>query len=188
MTGLDLVPIFAPGRRELLARLAPALERAFREPVRIRTPWFDPERAYDASRGQYNSTTLLRLLLQDPTPDSGRVLGVSGVDLFIPVLTYVFGEAQLDGRAAVVSLHRLQPAVYGLPEDPARVAPRRLKEAVHELGHTYGLLHCGDSRCVMSSSTYVEEIDLKGDEFCPACRALLGPPSRGARERQAAGG
>jgi archaemetzincin len=173
MAGVDLVPIFVPGRRELLDALAADLARTFRAPVRIRTPWFDPERAYDASRGQYASTTLLRLLLEDPVPEAGRVLGVSGVDLFVPVLSYVFGEAQLDGRAAVVSLHRLEPTAYGLPADPARLAERLRKEAIHELGHTYGLLHCDEARCVMRSSTYVEEIDLKDAVFCGACRAIV---------------
>ena len=105
---------------------------------------------------------------------AGRVLGVTGVDLFIPVLTYVFGEAQVYGPAAVVSTHRLQPTVYGLPDDPGLFYRRLLTEAIHELGHTHGLLHCLEPGCAMGSSTYVEEIDLKRPALCPTCRRGAG--------------
>ena len=112
-------------------------------------------------------------LLGDAPPDAARVLGVAGVDLFIPVLTYVFGEAQLDGRAAVVSTFRLDNELYGLPPDPALLYARLVKEAIHELGHTYDLLHCHRNRCVMASSTYVENIDLKSERFCDRCLGTL---------------
>jgi archaemetzincin len=85
----------------------------------------------------------------------------------------VFGEAQLDGPAAVVSFHRLANEVYGLPPDPARFFARLCKETVHELGHTFNLIHCHDDRCVMASSTYVEGIDLKSERFCTTCQRSL---------------
>jgi archaemetzincin len=132
-------------------------------------PWFDPEDAYDPSRGQYNSTRLLAMLDRGAGEAFDRVLAVTAADLFVPVLTYVFGEAQLRGRAAVVSLQRLRPEVYGLAADPDRLAQRLLTEACHELGHCDGLLHCHDPRCVMHASTYVEEIDLKTSSRCPDC-------------------
>ena len=94
---------------------------------------------------------------------------MAGVDLFIPVLTYVFGEAQLAGRAAVVSTHRLDCQLYGLPANRKLLKQRLRKEAIHELGHTYNLLHCREDACVMMSSTYVENIDLKSDRFCGHC-------------------
>jgi archaemetzincin len=145
------------------------LEQTLETTVRVRKPWFDPEISFEPSRGQYNSTTLLRLLLDDPSDTTSRVLGVTSADLFAPVLTYVFGEAQLDGRAAVVSIHRLCPEVYGLPSDDVLLFERLLKEAIHELGHTFGLIHCVNASCVMHASTYVEEIDLKTAEFCTGC-------------------
>ena len=159
----------------------------------MRPPSFDPELAFDSSRGQYHSRILLGQLLREPeapgVPPPARVLGVADVDLFIPVLTFVFGEAQLGGRAAVVSAHRLDNRLYGLPPSPHLLFERLVKEAVHELGHTYGLLHCHEARCVMASSTYVEEIDLKGDRFCDRCLDRLREARRqGDREALAGGG
>jgi archaemetzincin len=176
--GIDLVPIYLSSQPDLLQRLADDLAEGLGATVRLRVPWFDPEAAYDSSRGQYNSTHILKALLGDPDGAATRILGVAGVDLFIPVLTYVFGEAQLDGRAAVVSTHRLRAEAYGLPGDEVLLAERLLKEAVHELGHTLGLLHCADPACVMRASTYVEEIDLKRATFCLACLDIARRASR----------
>ena len=173
MEQFSLVPIYFDSRREFLEPLMQFISETFYSEVRVRLPWFDPEDAFDASRGQYHSTMLLEFLLDEPAATSSRILGVTGSDLFVPVLTYVFGEAQLQGTAAVVSCLRLQDEMYGLPRDDAKTLQRLQKETVHELGHTYGLLHCDDACCVMRASTYVEEIDLKSGTFCPSCGALL---------------
>ncbi len=173
MPELHLVPIYLADRHHMLDRLSVALERTFLTKVRIRKPWFDPEVSFDKLRGQYNSTILLKLLLDDPAYSSGKALGVVGMDLFAPVLTYVFGEAQLDGRASVVSLHRLRPEVYGLTADDHLLFTRLLKESTHELGHCFGLLHCTDTACVMHASTYVEEIDVKSEWFCQSCQTTV---------------
>ncbi len=173
VTRLAVVPIYVSEHSGLVRGLVPLLARLLPADGELVTPWFDPERAFDASRGQYHSTRLLAELLDGPSAGYDRVLGVTSVDLFIPVLTYVFGEAQLDGRAAAVSLHRLRPEAYGLPVDDALLSDRLLKESLHELGHTFGLLHCLEPDCVMHSSTYVEDIDLKSAAFCGDCRARL---------------
>jgi len=173
MPGMDIVPIYLTDREGTLRRLGALLEREFRTSVRYRNPWFDPEASFDTSRGQYSSTRILKQLLDDPQEPAERILGVTSVDLFAPVLTYVFGEAQLGGRAAVVSSHRLRSEVYGLPADEALLFERLHKEAVHELGHTFGLLHCANQTCVMRSAVYAEEIELKSAGFCELCRALL---------------
>lgn len=178
---LDLVPIYLAAGRDALQRLIPTLEQTFGVVARVRNPWFDPEQAFDAARGQYCSTTLLAQLLDDPTGGADRVCGVVGADLFLPVLTYVFGEAQLDGRAAVVSTHRLCPENYGLPPDPDLLFERLKVEVVHELGHTWGLLHCPATECAMHASTYVEEIDLKTAWFCAACMRVVRDGTRGQR-------
>ena len=129
--------------------------------------------AFDSGRGQYNSSLILRQLIATPPVDAERILGVLGVDLFIPILTFVFGEAQLKGIGATVSIHRLHNRYYGLPENREVTTDRLLKEAVHELGHTFGLIHCSQPRCVMNSSTYVENIDQKPAELCPLCQKNL---------------
>jgi archaemetzincin len=170
---LQVVPIFCGDRSLLVEPLARELEERLHLRAEVRPPSFDPELAFDSSRGQYHSRILLGQLLREPpplgAPAAARILGVANVDLFIPVLTFVFGEAQLGDRAAVVSAHRLDNRLYGLPPVPHLLFERLVKEAVHELGHTYGLLHCHATRCVMASSTYVEQIDLKGDRFCDRC-------------------
>lgn len=161
-----------------MAPLGERLTRVFGLSVERHYPGFDPELAFDPSRGQYNSRLLLAALLTEVPAGTSRVLGVTGVDLFIPVLTYVFGEAQLDGVAALVSFHRLDNVVYGLPSSEHLLFERLCKEAIHELGHTYNLMHCHQDRCVMSSSTYVEGIDIKSDQFCARCQRALRAKAR----------
>ena len=170
---LHIVPFFLGDDVGLLKTLAQELSSFFNISVRVDVPHFDPEDAYDLSRGQYNSRVLLARLLGHEAEEHDKVLGITGVDLFVPVLTYVFGEAQLDGRVAIISLYRLHPERYGLSANPKRLADRTLKEAVHELGHAFGLVHCRNSRCVMRSSTYVEEIDIKSVPFCSRCKRTL---------------
>ena len=177
---LQLVPIYLGEQSLHLPELEAHLARDLGLVIERHPPGFDPELAFDAARGQYNSRLLLAQLLRDQRPHCRRILGVAAVDLFIPVLTFVFGEAQLDGAAAVVSTHRLAPERYGLPPDPVLVRDRLIKEAVHELGHTFGLMHCHRGRCVMLSSTYVEEIDLKDERFCDQCLLHLRQRERAA--------
>lgn len=126
---------------------------------------------FDPSRKQFNASRLLAIVLDQTAGIEGKILAVTGVDLFIPVLTYVIGEAQLNGRASVMSTYRLHEELYGLPADPHLLRKRVLKEAVHELGHTFGLIHCRDPLCVMRPSAAVEEIDIKGISFCEECRS-----------------
>ncbi len=102
-----------------------------------------------------------------------RLLGVTEFDLYIPILTFVFGEAQLGGSAAVVSYHRLMQEFYGLPADLDLLANRLLIEAVHELGHTLRLTHCHDYQCAMAPSHAVEWIDIKDSGFCEECLARV---------------
>ena len=156
----------------LLEYLAAALARAFRTPCRIRPEQFDASFAVDERRGQYYSTAIIQRLERFADPNA-RVLGVTAFDLYVPVLTFVFGEAQLDGSCAVVSTARLREEFYGLPRREELLRERLVKEAAHELGHTFGLRHCGDWRCVMASSHAVERIDVKGAEFCKDCRKTV---------------
>ena len=134
----------------------------------ISSTGLDPTFAYAPQRSQYGSTDLIRAL--ETQSDANRVVGVATVDLFIPVLTYVFGEALLHRPAAVISLKRLDPTFYGLPPDLDLLLTRAATEILHELGHTFGLMHCHSATCVMRSSHSPEEIDLKGSELCIHCQ------------------
>jgi archaemetzincin len=160
-----------PGLR-LLEYLAAALARTFRTPCQVRPEVLDAGFALDPSRRQYHSTPLLYSLERTGDPGA-RVLGVTELDLYVPVLTFVFGEAQLDGNCALVSACRLREEFYGLPPREELLRERLFKEAVHELGHTFGLRHCANWRCVMTSSHAVERLDVKGAEFCAACRRVV---------------
>ncbi len=142
-----------------------ALHREFAMPahrVRIEGPVPD---AFDLRRQQYSSRVVLEWLAGRLPPDAHKLLGVTDMDLFIPVLTFVFGEAQLAGRVAVVSTARLrEPPVESL------VRARLAKESVHEVGHTFGLVHCASSACVMARSPALASVDVKQDRLCPDCR------------------
>ena len=156
-----------------LDRLAAALAPVFGVSVEVAGWAVDAAFAYAPERQQYYSTLLLAALAKLPPVPGRHVLGVTLLDLYVPVLTFVFGEAKLRGPAAVVSLHRLREEFYGLPADEDRLAERLCKEAVHELGHTLGLRHCDDWSCVMASTHTVELLDLKQPAYCSHCRALL---------------
>jgi len=155
-----------------LEHLAATLARTFRTPCRIRPETFDLSFARDEKRHQYYSTAILQKLEKASDLDA-RVLGVTACDLYVPVLTFVFGEAQLDGACAVVSTARLQEEFYGTPGRAELHRERLVKEGVHELGHTFGLRHCADWRCVMSSSHGVERLDVKSADFCGACAKVI---------------
>jgi archaemetzincin len=158
---------------ERLQELSLAVGRIFGLRTYVSPAALSLERAFDPSRGQYNSTALLAQLVKAYSNVDEKRIAVVGVDLFIPVLTFVFGEAQLNGIAAVVSCFRLENPFYGMPRDDSLTWKRLEKEIVHELGHTFGLFHCHQFECVMRSSTYVEEIDLKRDSLCGDCESKL---------------
>jgi len=168
---IHLIPL-GNGRMEpgldVLEHLAATLARTFRTPCRIRPEVLDPAFALDGGRQQYYSTAILQQLERTCDPDA-RTLGVTACDLYVPVLTFVFGEAQLDGTCAVVSTARLAEEFYGMPKQDSLLRERLVKEAAHELGHTFGLRHCVDWRCVMASSHAVERLDVKGATFCREC-------------------
>ena len=157
----------------LLATLKEGIQLNFG--CRVSANWipFDPSFSFDPIRSQYNATQLLdhlEGLVEDPDE---KVLGITEQDLFIPILTYVFGEARLNRPPAIISLHRLKPTFYGLPENQGLVAQRCQTEAVHEIGHTFGLVHCVDYACVMHTSRSADEIDIKGTSFCALCATEL---------------
>ena len=155
----------------LLDAAAVALTREFGVPCRVAPGSVDPAFAFHPERNQYHSTMILESLAKFGSDE--LTVAIAGVDLYIPILTFVFGEAKTGANRAIVSYHRLLQEFYGLPRDNALAAARMAKEAVHEAGHALGLTHCDDYQCVMAASHAVEWLDLKGTAFCADCRAAL---------------
>ncbi len=136
------------------------------------------EFAFDRGRRQYGSIPVLEMLGRVCPADALKVLAVTEHDLFIPVLTFVFGHAQLGGKVAVISLARLRQEFYGLAPNREIFVERAHKEALHEVGHTFGLVHCADRSCAMALGTNIRQIDGKRAAFCAACAARLRRPPR----------
>jgi archaemetzincin len=158
--------------RAALAQVRAHLEAEFFVPVReLALPPLDF--AFDANRAQYASIAVLEMLARLCPADASKLVAVTGRDLFIPVLTFVFGQAQLGGRVAVVSLARLRQEFYGLEPDAEVLRGRAAREALHETGHAFGLVHCLDRDCAMALVTGVRQIDWRRNAFCPACAALV---------------
>jgi len=170
---LYLVPVGeVPG--DVLTTLSPKLEGALGMACGIAPALRHPFDAYNTSREQYLSTDILGQLGQLDLPGAFRFLGVVNLDLYVPELNFIFGQATMAGRDALVALPRLRQSFYGLAEDGDLFHLRLLKEAVHELGHTFGLGHCPKRTCVMCFSNSLRDTDIKGQSFCPGCRSMLG--------------
>ncbi|BBB32025.1 archaemetzincin [Thermotomaculum hydrothermale] len=146
------------------------LEIIFKRKVVIEKTGLKIDDFYDPVREQYNSTEILKhFIFNHPAELEEKVCLIVPYDLFIPILTFVFGEAHMNGNYCIVSLFRLKEAFYGKECDEKLLKERLLKEIVHELGHTFGLTHCIDNKCVMFSSYSIEDTDKKSIFFCDSC-------------------
>lgn len=156
----------------LLDPLCHAVQQAFGFPAVAHSLLQDIDFAFHFSRDQYHSTSILKALDQAAPSKYLKILAVTDVDLFIPILTHVFGEAQMGGRAAMISIYRLADGSNS-PESRSFFLQRVLKEALHELGHTFQLKHCPDSACIMHYCRSLKDVDNKSQHFCRYCRILL---------------
>jgi archaemetzincin len=159
----------APG---LLDPIGREVFRFFGYPTEIIELLKDIEFAYDPERNQYHSTSILEKLSALAPERALRILAITRVDLFIPILTHVYGEAQLGGKSCIISTCRLKEALNpATAEDAFRF--RVFKEAFHELGHTFKLRHCKDTSCIMHYCRSIKDVDRKSDQLCRYCNILL---------------
>lgn len=171
MSNVLVVPLELEHRPGLLRALKRQLKRRLGVDAELSAPEFELDSCFSVVRMQYDAMALLEALAAQA--GTRRVLGIAESDLFLSVFTHVLGAAQLDGLAAVVSIHRLRPEAMGLPPDPALLEERLLKEVVHELGHTFGLRHCQNPACAMFSANNPDEVDLRGAEFRGNCLRIF---------------
>jgi archaemetzincin len=156
---------------ETTEKLKAGVGDVFHCAIEIRAGFGDSAQAYNPERKQYDSSKLLASLGKAQREE--RVVGVADVDLYVPRLNFVFGEADIGSATAIVSLCRLRPEYYGLAPDEALFLERATKEIVHELGHTFGLGHCPNTKCVMHFSNSLADTDLKEARFCNECRPMI---------------
>lgn len=158
---------------KFLKDIAEAVQREFLFSVILKEGHLDLSEFYDPGRRQYDGGKLLKEVDSAYSSDSIKTIGLFSVDLFIPILTFIFGQAFLKGRTGIASLYRFSNERYGMGTDDKSIPERFKKEVIHELGHTFGLIHCHIPTCVMRSSTYVEDIDQKSANLCIKCRNEL---------------
>jgi archaemetzincin len=156
---------------ETMEELKDRIGGVFHCPVEIEADVIDLSQAYNSERKQYFSSKLIASLKKKS--QDKRVVGIADIDLYVPRLNFVFGEADMASGTAIVSLCRLRQEYYGLTPDENLFIERATKEVVHELGHTFGLGHCHNNRCVMHFSNSLADTDLKETFFCNKCRPKI---------------
>lgn len=169
LTGKIVIVVVGEVDPGIFEGLQESVGKIFGKEVWMGQPLKSPDYAYNGKRNQHFSSAILLKLREIERDVGDRVLGVTQHDLYVPSLNFVFGEADLESRVAIISLRRLSQEFYGLSEDMERFKGRALKEAVHELGHTYGLGHCSNPLCVMHFSNSLLDTDIKKASFCPQC-------------------
>lgn len=157
--------------QETLERLRLDLPKVFCLECRIASPVTLPDSAYLPVRGQYLASEILAGIKNHRYMEADRILAVTNIDLCAEGLSFVFGQAELGGRLGIISTYRLRASTS--LGDGRLYYGRVLKEAIHELGHTFGLVHCPDVLCIMYSSNTLEDTDLKGPGFCSDCKLKL---------------
>ncbi len=173
MENILLVPIGSI-EPEIQSAIASALRGAFRHAVEKGREILVPAEAYNKRRGQYLASVILDQLEERKPGRISRLLGVTEVDLYVPRLNFVFGLADAASGVGVISLARLREEFYGRRTERSVFLLRAGKEAVHEIGHTLGLGHCSNPRCVMFFSNSLGDTDRKESHLCTMCRSRLG--------------
>lgn len=151
----------------LLNPLTSGIASIINLPIKLTSSEYTLEPFYNVERDQFDAGQIISHF--DNIYANFKTVIHTSVDLYLPIFTYVFGLAQMGGRIAIISTHRLKNQYYGLPADDDLLKERLLKETVHEIGHLFNLRHCPNYRCVMTSSTSTDDLDVKSDQYCFNC-------------------
>jgi len=160
-------------RGDIVNTIASKLETFFHVRTDVSQGQPIPQGSYHPQRGQYNCYPILTFLKTLKPDRAIKTIGVTGVDLFLPILTYVFGEAEMGGHAAVISTYRLARGRDRQPIPSEQLFKRVEKIAIHELAHTFRLSHCKEEGCLMGSFPVLSRIDKNPIRFCRYCVTFL---------------
>lgn len=169
---LYLAPVVF-SNNQLLDKITGTLEMTFKTNVHNIPLSIDTDSLYSHGRRQYYSTGFIEQSVKQTSHINGKIILLTELDIFVPVLTFLFGEAQLNGKHSIVSVFRLHEEFYSGQTNNELLYERTIKEVYHELGHNFGLVHCQNWDCVMHSSNSIEHVDLKGDKYCKSCSKIF---------------
>ena len=157
----------------LLQNLIEELKKRFSSCIHVIELKLNIDNFLSLDRKQYFSTQIIAEAIKLTDQFKGKIILLTDVDIFVPALTFIFGEAQLNGKHSIVSVCRLHEEFYSGISNENLLLERTIKETLHELGHNYGLRHCIDWDCVMHASHGIEEVDIKGSTFCSKCKSYI---------------
>ncbi len=156
-----------------IERIRPAIEEIYRRPTALHGPLPVPKYAFNPTRGQYHSSSILKRVESLYEHAWDCAIGFTDVDLFVPEVPFIFGEADRSTRAAIISLNRLSPESGPSESRHDLMMKRLVSEAIHQVGLIRGLAHCPNNRCVMFYAATTQEIDKRGSSMCANCRKRL---------------
>jgi len=154
---------------DIVKALAPAIETDFRFKVEIldKRPQM-PAAAFDKKRKQYRAAGVLEDAMKHKTPDCVRLVAFVPGDMYLGKQDFTYGLADTDWRGAVISFARLASG------EKKRFYLRAYKASLHELGHTFGLVHCAvEDGCIMTPPRSISALDAAPAKFCRADRRKL---------------
>jgi archaemetzincin len=153
--------------------IAANLQALLETPVEMLPAMAIPEEAFQHHRGQYDAGLVLKYLARFSFPHHSRILAITDVDLCTPILTFVYGQAELGLSLAIISDFRLKHLEDGIMAPEEVYYERLAKIALHEIAHTLALYHCETPKCLMRYSPGIRHLDELDIFFCERCSFAL---------------